>query len=99
LLLVVLITYQAIPYWGAAGAIFALIAVGVFETVVVWKYILPALQKRPQPQSPHKQRCYDCCIGVDGILKHFLTGWRPNKYAGFQRSPVHTHRLISSRFL
>jgi hypothetical protein len=25
-------------------------------------------------------------IGVDGILKHFLTGWRPNKYAGFQRS-------------
>jgi hypothetical protein len=52
LILVVLITYQAIPYWGAAGAIFALIAVEVFETVVVWKYILPALQKRPQPQSP-----------------------------------------------
>ncbi|MBY0569947.1 MAG: lipopolysaccharide biosynthesis protein [Burkholderiaceae bacterium] len=49
LLLVVLITYQAIPYWGAAGAIFALIAVEVFETVVVWKYILPALQKRPKP--------------------------------------------------
>lgn len=52
LILVVLITYQAIPYWGAAGAIFALIAVEVFETVVVWKYILPALQKRPKPQLP-----------------------------------------------
>ncbi|MBC3928823.1 lipopolysaccharide biosynthesis protein [Undibacterium sp. CY21W] len=52
LILVVLITYQAIPYWGAAGAIFALIAVELFETVVVWKYILPALQKHPQPQSP-----------------------------------------------
>ncbi|MFZ6751873.1 lipopolysaccharide biosynthesis protein [Undibacterium sp. Dicai25W] len=45
LILVVGITSFSIPYWGSAGAIFALIFVEIFETVVVWKFIFPRLQK------------------------------------------------------
>ncbi|MFZ6687297.1 lipopolysaccharide biosynthesis protein [Undibacterium sp. SXout11W] len=45
LILVLGITSFAIPYWGTAGAIFALIFVEIFETVVVWKFIFPRLQK------------------------------------------------------
>lgn len=46
LVLVLLITTLSIPRWGAAGAILALIAVELFELVAVWKFILPALQRR-----------------------------------------------------
>jgi len=45
LILVLGITTFAIPYWGTVGAIFALIFVEVFETIVVWKFIFPRLQK------------------------------------------------------
>lgn len=48
LVLVIAITYAAIPYWAAAGAIMALIAVELFETVVVWRFILPRLQRHHQ---------------------------------------------------
>ena len=42
--LVVALTSYTIPHWGPAGAVFALIAVELFETVVVWKFIYPRLQ-------------------------------------------------------
>ena len=44
LLLVVGITAYTIPHWGTMGAIFALIFVEVFETIVVWKFIFPRLR-------------------------------------------------------
>ncbi len=45
LVLVLGITSWTIPHLGRSGAIIALIAVEVFELFVVWKYILPGLQK------------------------------------------------------
>jgi len=45
LILVMAITSYTIPHWGVSGAIFALIFVEVFETIVVWKFIFPRLQK------------------------------------------------------
>ncbi|MFZ6773768.1 lipopolysaccharide biosynthesis protein [Undibacterium sp. SXout7W] len=45
LALVITITSVSIPRWGSAGAILALIAVELFELIVVWKFILPRLQK------------------------------------------------------
>ena len=45
LVLVLGITSWTIPHLGTSGAITALIAVEVFELFVVWKYILPGLQK------------------------------------------------------
>ena len=45
LALVIGITSFSIPHWGSAGAILALIAVELFELTVVWKFILPRLQK------------------------------------------------------
>ncbi|MCU6435014.1 hypothetical protein LPB67_14650 [Undibacterium sp. Jales W-56] len=46
LAMVLAITSWAIPHWGAAGAIIALMAVELFELCVVWKFILPGLQKK-----------------------------------------------------
>ncbi|MFZ6656356.1 lipopolysaccharide biosynthesis protein [Undibacterium sp. TJN19] len=46
LALVMLITYVSIPRLGAQGAILALIIVEIFELIVVWKFILPRLQKQ-----------------------------------------------------
>src|SRR5450830_112410 len=43
-LLVIGITSYTIPHWGTSGAIFALIFVELFETIVVWKFIFPRLQ-------------------------------------------------------
>ena len=48
LLLVIGITTATLPYLAAAGAIVALIAVEIFETVVVWRYILPTMQRSHQ---------------------------------------------------
>ena len=48
LLLVIGITTATLPYLAAAGAIVALIAVEIFETVVVWRYILPSMQRNRQ---------------------------------------------------
>lgn len=45
LALVLLITSYSIPRWGAAGAIVALIAVELYELVVVWKFIFPRLMQ------------------------------------------------------
>ena len=47
-LLVIAITSYTIPHWGTPGAIFALIFVELFETIVVWKFIFPRLQNPPQ---------------------------------------------------
>ncbi|MDE2430340.1 MAG: hypothetical protein KGM99_16575, partial [Burkholderiales bacterium] len=47
LVLVLGITSFSIPHWGTSGAILALIAVELFELTVVWKFILPGLQKKP----------------------------------------------------
>ncbi|MFZ6757149.1 lipopolysaccharide biosynthesis protein [Undibacterium sp. Ji50W] len=46
LFLVLLITAFSIPRMGAPGAILALIVVEIFELVVVWRFILPRLQRQ-----------------------------------------------------
>ncbi|MFZ6744843.1 lipopolysaccharide biosynthesis protein [Undibacterium sp. JH2W] len=44
--MVLLITAFSIPRMGAPGAILALIVVEVFELIVVWRFILPRLQRQ-----------------------------------------------------
>ncbi|MBC3909448.1 MULTISPECIES: lipopolysaccharide biosynthesis protein [Undibacterium] len=49
--MVLLITAFSIPRMGAPGAILALIVVEVFELIVVWRFILPRLQKQAPLQD------------------------------------------------
>ncbi|MBC3934133.1 hypothetical protein H8K47_02050 [Undibacterium sp. CY7W] len=48
LVLVIAITTLTMPYLASAGAIVALICVEVFETVVVWRFILPSLRRQAE---------------------------------------------------
>lgn len=51
LVLVYAITSYTLPRWGQQGALMALIAVELFELIVVWYYILPRLYQS-QSKSP-----------------------------------------------